>query len=62
MTTVNKSDGDSGGLLYDDDNNVVVGICSWAIECANPKYPGVYGQLSTRVRKRLNSRIFILCN
>jgi len=40
--------GDSGGPLYDSDNDVVVGITSWGYGCADPDYPGVYSQISTR--------------
>ena len=46
----NKSQGDSGGPLYDDDNNALVGIVSWGFGCADPQYPGVYAQVSSRVR------------
>lgn len=39
-----------GGPLYDDANSALVGVVSWGIGCADPNYPGVYAQVSTRVR------------
>merc|ERR1712154_642457 len=41
--------GDSGGPLWDSENNVLVGIISWGYGCALPQYPGVYAQISSRV-------------
>jgi len=42
--------GDSGGPLVvrgaDYTQDVVVGIVSWGIGCANPRYPGVYSRIS----------------
>jgi len=45
--------GDSGGPLFQVDKDgeigdrpTQVGIVSWGIECANPKYPGVYARVS----------------
>jgi hypothetical protein len=52
-----KSQGDSGGPLYDEANNALVGIVSWGYGCAMPNYPGVYAQVSARVRS-LNGLIF----
>lgn len=37
--------GDSGGPLYDEEANVVVGIVSWGYGCAQ-KFPGVYSRIS----------------
>ena len=62
MTYGNQSNGDSGGPLYDDDNNVLVGVISWGYECASPSYPGVYTQVSTVVSNHLDNLTFILCN
>ncbi|XP_059051221.1 trypsin CFT-1-like [Achroia grisella] len=36
--------GDSGGPLYH--NRVVVGVCSWGVQCALPRYPGVNARVS----------------
>lgn len=38
--------GDSGGPLMQD--NILIGIVSWGVECGDPKYPGVYSKLSFR--------------
>ncbi|GBP49563.1 Trypsin CFT-1 [Eumeta japonica] len=35
---------DSGGPLLH--NNVVVGVCSFGIECAHPRFPGVNARVS----------------
>lgn len=32
--------GDSGGPLYDAENDAVVGLTSWGVGCADPDYPG----------------------
>lgn len=44
-------DGDSGGplILKGDNsiNDVLVGIVSWGISCANPAYPGVYARVTS---------------
>jgi trypsin len=45
-----SSKGDSGGPLFDPANNLVSGIVSWGVECANPDYPGVYTRVSEMVR------------
>ncbi|XP_026756774.2 trypsin CFT-1-like [Galleria mellonella] len=36
--------GDSGGPLYH--NKVVVGVCSWGVQCALARYPGVNARIS----------------
>jgi len=41
--------GDSGGPLYDAKKNVLIGIVSWGIGCANPNYPGVYARISEAI-------------
>ena len=38
--------GDSGGPLYDTANKVLVGVVSWGIGCADPKYPGIYSRIA----------------
>ena len=37
--------GDSGGPLIDKATSKLVGLTSWGIGCANPKYPGVYANV-----------------
>ena len=49
--------GDSGGPLYDQENDVVVGIVSWGVGCAGD-FPGVYAQISTRVRPQFTLQPF----
>ena len=41
--------GDSGGPLLDKENNVLVGVVSFGVGCANPNYPGVYGRIAEEV-------------
>ena len=38
--------GDSGGPLYDKSNNILVGVVSWGIGCAD--YPGVFSRISNQ--------------
>ena len=38
--------GDSGGALFDKENDVLVGVTSWGYDCADPDYPGVYGRIA----------------
>jgi len=38
--------GDSGGPLYDKSNNILVGVVSWGIGCA--EYPGVFSRISNQ--------------
>jgi len=40
--------GDSGGPLYDELNNVVVGVTSWGLGCARESYPGIYSRIANR--------------
>jgi secreted trypsin-like serine protease len=43
-------EGDSGGPLYDSDNDVVVGVVSTGAEsCADARYPGIYARISSQV-------------
>lgn len=39
--------GDSGGPLFDAQKNVVVGITSWGVGCAQEKFSGVYSRIHT---------------
>ena len=41
--------GDSGGALWDHENNVVVGLTSWGYKCAHETYPGVYSRIGTQM-------------
>ena len=41
------------GPLYDTENDVVVGVVSFGIGCADPNYPGVYARISSQVRCHL---------
>ncbi|MGH8793291.1 MAG: S1 family peptidase, partial [Stackebrandtia sp.] len=46
---VDTCEGDSGGPMISRDENgaaVQVGIVSWGVDCAKPKQPGVYTQVS----------------
>uniref|UniRef100_A0A0P5K476 Serine protease P76 n=1 Tax=Daphnia magna TaxID=35525 RepID=A0A0P5K476_9CRUS len=38
--------GDSGGPLVDEGTNLLIGVVSWGIGCADPGYYGVYTQVS----------------
>lgn len=49
--------GDSGGPLYDSKNDIVVGVVSWGVDCAHPKYPGVYARISSSV-SLLNDNLY----
>lgn len=39
---VDTCNGDSGGPLYDNKTNTLIGITSWGIGCADKNYPGIY--------------------
>lgn len=39
--------GDSGGPLFDETNNAVVGVVSWGHKCAEPGFPGVYASIGS---------------
>ena len=41
--------GDSGGPLYDADNDVLIGVTSFGNGCADPDFPGVYAKVASRV-------------
>ena len=40
--------GDSGGPLYDLENNMLIGVVSWGISCGSP--PTVYSRIASQVR------------
>jgi len=40
---------DSGGPLFDKQNNKLVGVVSWGIGCAVPGYAGVYSRIGNQV-------------
>lgn len=42
-------EGDSGGPLYDSENDVVVGVVSGGVDCAALGYPGIYARISNQV-------------
>lgn len=39
---VDTCNGDSGGPLYDNSSNTLIGITSWGKGCADTYYPGIY--------------------
>ena len=42
--------GDSGGPLYDRENNILVGIISWGSpSCGDEDFPGVYSRVGSQV-------------
>lgn len=43
----------TGGPLYDKENNVLVGIVSWGIGCADTFFPGVYSRVADQVSTRI---------
>ena len=43
--------GDSGGLLYDDVNNVVVGVTSFGFGDCDLPLPSIFSRISDQVRK-----------
>lgn len=50
-----------GGPLYDQASNALIGVVSWGYGCADPNYPGVYAQVSTRVSQSSGrSRFYVL--
>ena len=43
------------GPILDTENNVVVGLPSFARGCAHPGYPGVAARVSSQVREKMNN-------
>jgi hypothetical protein len=45
-----KCPGDSGSALYDEQNEIVVGVASFGVEPFNdPRYPSVFARISAQV-------------